>query len=70
MAMGVWRKATSKLFDLEAKIANQVHDRSALLVHAVPLRRLESLNAYACFMRWLCSARGTSIANVSLQLCL
>ena len=24
MAVGVWRKATSKLFDLEAKIANQV----------------------------------------------
>lgn len=24
MAMGVWKKATSKLFDLEAKIANQV----------------------------------------------
>lgn len=24
MAVGIWRKATSKLFDLEAKIANQV----------------------------------------------
>ena len=24
MAVGLWRKATSKLFDLEAKIANQV----------------------------------------------
>lgn len=24
MAMGVWKKATNKLFDLEAKIANQV----------------------------------------------
>lgn len=24
MALGVWRKATSKLFDLEAKIAHQV----------------------------------------------
>ena len=31
MAVGIWRKATSKLFDLEAKIANQVGPGHAAL---------------------------------------
>ncbi len=30
MAVGVWRKATSKLFDLEAKIANQVRTHNMM----------------------------------------
>ena len=34
MAFGVWRKATSKLFDLEAKIANQVGHHLAALTHS------------------------------------
>ncbi|KAL3149568.1 hypothetical protein ABBQ32_002344 [Trebouxia sp. C0010 RCD-2024] len=38
MAVGVWRKATSKLFDLEAKIANQT---SAVATQTTRVQRLE-----------------------------
>ena len=47
MAVGVWRKATSKLFDLEAKIANQVGTEGESLCSLKSIASLQHLKQAA-----------------------
>lgn len=57
MAVGVWRKATSKLFDLEAKIANQVG--------TLRVRSTKFLHYYPC--QHPCNMSYKQLSNASLQ---